>query len=44
MVKSRLQYLLQMDRELTPEEHKEITARSIEAALHLIGNPVQYVA
>lgn len=43
-VKSRLQYLLQMDRELTPEEHKEInpcSARSIEAALHLIGNPVQ---
>lgn len=33
-----------MDRELTPEEHKEInpcSARSIEAALHLIGNPVR---
>lgn len=43
-VKSRLQELLQMDRELTSNEHREINpcgARSIEAALHLIGNPVQ---
>ncbi|KAI9562725.1 hypothetical protein GHT06_010179 [Daphnia sinensis] len=44
MVKSRLQELLQMDRELTANEHREINpcgARSIEAALHVIGNPVQ---
>ncbi|XP_046636471.1 inositol hexakisphosphate and diphosphoinositol-pentakisphosphate kinase-like isoform X2 [Daphnia pulicaria] len=44
MVKSRLQELLQMDRELTENEHREINpcgARSIEAALHVIGNPVQ---
>ena len=43
-VKSRLQELLQMDRELTTNEHREInpcSARSIEAALHVIGNPVQ---
>ncbi|XP_032790901.1 inositol hexakisphosphate and diphosphoinositol-pentakisphosphate kinase 2 isoform X1 [Daphnia magna] len=44
MVKSRLQELLQMDRELNANEHREINpcgARSIEAALHVIGNPVQ---
>ena len=43
-MKSRLQELLQMDRELTANEHREINpcgARSIEAALHVIGNPVQ---
>lgn len=43
-VKSRLQELLQMDRELNANEHREINpcgARSIEAALHVIGNPVQ---
>lgn len=42
-VKSRLQQLLQTDRDLTPSEHSEINpcgARSIEAALHVIGNPV----
>lgn len=35
---------MQTDRELTEEEHREINpcgARSIEAALHLIGNPVK---
>ncbi len=43
-MKSRLQELLQMDRELTENEHREINpcgARSIEAALHVIGHPVQ---
>lgn len=43
-VKSRLQELLLTDRELTPEEQREINpcaARSIEAALQIVGNPVR---
>lgn len=43
-VKTRLQGLLQIDRELSEEEKRRINpciARSIEAALHIIGNPVQ---
>ena len=43
-VKSRLQDLLQSDRDLTPAETCEInqcSARSIEVALSLMGNPVR---